>query len=127
MWAECVPKAQGGHPPPVGVDRTKLQKAAAAWALGVAALLVILTVVPPRTGIPPVLLGLFVGLWVFGATMLWYFPLFGAAGTAAWGLLSGGQALAMHGTSPQNLLVVVASFVGAALALAHLAEWWRKR
>lgn len=127
MWAECVPKAQGAHPPPVGVDRTNLQKAVAGWAALMAALLLFVALGPTQAGIPPVLLGLFVGLWAFGAVMTWYVPLFGAAGTAAWGLLSGVEALSMHGTTPTNVVVVTASFIGAALAVAFLVERWRNR
>lgn len=109
------------------MDRTTLQKAAAGWALLMAALLLAVALGPTQAGIPPVLLGFFVGLWVFGATMIWYAPLFGGAGTAAWGLLSGSQALSMHGATATNLVVVVGSFIGAALAVAFLAERWRAR
>lgn len=109
------------------MQRTPLQKVAAGWALGMIALLLVLAVVPPHLGIPDFLLALFIGIWAFGAAMIWWVPWFGAIGTAAWGLLSGGQALAMHGATTQNLVVVAGSFVGAALALAFLAQLWRAR
>ena len=107
--------------------RDSLQLTAAFWALGMAALLVILSLVPPHLGIPPVLLTLFTGIWVFGAVMIMRVPIFGASGTALWGVLSGAQSAVMHGFTGQNALVVAGSFAGAALAAWLLARLLRVR
>jgi hypothetical protein len=75
----------------------------------------------PGFGHPPFFLyAIFTGVWLFGAAMLWRFPTFGAAGTALYGVILAVQLLAMHETRGQNVLLAVASFVGAALAVAVL-------
>lgn len=103
--------------------RPPLQRLAAYWCLTMAALLLALVVLPPNLGIPPFLAALFIGVWLFGAAMLWWYPTFGALGTAGWGILSGAQAIRAHGMeASQTITLVLGSFLGAALALTFLVQ-----
>ena len=97
-----------------------LQKVAAG---GCALMVVLLGAVQLTSATPPPwgLFLLFAGVWVFGAAMLLQRPVFGALGTAAWGVLSGVQLLLMHGPSPRNLGLAAVSWLVAAAALAFLA------
>ena len=75
----------------------------------------------PGFGHPPLHLYLvFTGVWLFGAAMLWRLPVFGAIGTALYGVILAFQLFAMHEARAQNVVLAVASLVGAALALAYL-------
>lgn len=75
----------------------------------------------PGFGHPPLALYLvFTGVWLFGAAMLWRFPVFGAAGTAVYGFVLGAQLLATHAARAQNVVLALASFAGALLAVAVL-------
>lgn len=66
---------------------------------------------------------LFVALWAFGFAMLRAAPLFGAAGTALWGIVSAAGALRMgHGA-----LLAAASLSASAAAALHLALLLRAR
>lgn len=71
---------------------------------------------------PPFLYALFTGVWLFGAAMLWWFPTFGAIGTALYGLILGVQVLLMHGAEPMNVLLALGSFAGTGWAVAVLLE-----
>lgn len=75
---------------------------------------------------PTALYLLFSGVWVFGAAMLWWFPTFGAIGTALYGVILGVQLLLMHGVSPMNALLALASFAGSAWAIGVLLELRRR-
>ena len=75
---------------------------------------------------PTFLYVLFSGVWVFGAAMLWWFPTFGAIGTALYGVILGVQLFAMHGFTPMNALLALASFTGSAWAVAVLIERRRR-
>lgn len=77
---------------------------------------------------PPVPLFLvFVGVWLFGATMLIVAPVFGAIGTGLYGMLMGVQVIQMHGTDPLNLGIALGSFIGAGLALGYLVVRSRRK
>lgn len=111
------------------MDRTeRLRVAALVGCLAMAGLLGVYQFVP-GFGHPPIELFLvFTGVWLFGAAMLWMAPLFGGAGTAAYGLLLGAQLLATHdATRAQNLVLAVGSFAVAALAIAFLVLRWQRR
>ena len=92
-----------------------------------AALLTLYQFAPGFGHPPPHLYALFTGVWLFGAAMLWWFPTFGAAGTALYGLILGAQLLAAHETRTQNVVLAVASFVGAALAVAVLVARLKRK
>lgn len=124
--ARYIRKAKGRRPAPARMQRSNLQRAAVLAALLMALLLVGVWVMP-GSEIPPRFAALFTAIWLFGAAMMWWFPLFGATGSALWGLLSGSQAISMHGFQGINAVVVVGSFVTAGLALALLVERWRAR
>ncbi|HEX2022072.1 MAG TPA: hypothetical protein VHH36_05120 [Candidatus Thermoplasmatota archaeon] len=66
---------------------------------------------------------LFTGLWIFGFAMLRLAPWFGAAGTAAWGLIAALGAWRMD----HSWLLVGGSLAVAAAALANLAALARRR
>ena len=110
------------------MDRAELlRRAALAGCLAMAGLLTLYQLAP-GFGHPPLALYLvFTGVWLFGAAMLWRFPLFGGAGTAAYGVLLGAQLLATHATRAQNVVLAAGSFVTAALAAAFLVERRRRR
>lgn len=123
-----APAASASAPPgPSASARAPLQKAAAAWCLLMVAVLTVYQFVP-GFGHPPMMLYLiFTGVWLFGAAMLWWVPLFGGAGTTAYGLLLGALLLMRHETRGQNVGLALASFVGAGLAAAMLVAWLRKK
>lgn len=101
--------------------RTTLHRAAAGWCLLMAAALTIIQV-SPLPGPPLALYLVFTGVWLFGAVMLWVAPVFGAIGTAAYGVILGAQLFAMHGVTLQNGLIALGSFVATGLALTFLRE-----
>lgn len=103
--------------------RAPLQIAAALWCVLMALLLVGVRLA--GWGIPPALLAVFCAVWLFGAAMLWWFPAFGAWGTALYGVILAVALLRMHGTFSLNLGLSLAFLVGSALALASL--WQRRR
>ncbi|GEM_PF-6987608 len=102
------------------MPRTPLRAFAALWCLLMAAALVAVKLA--GWGIPAALLVLFSSVWVFGAAMLWWFPLFGAVGTALYGVLLAGALLSMHGGVALNLALSAGFVVGALLALGVLLE-----
>lgn len=105
--------------------RVPLQGVAAAWCL----LLVLLLSIVQFFGAsaPPLSLYLvFVGVWIFGAVMLYVAPRFGAWGTAAYGVILGIQVFRMHGGSALNWGIAIASFAATGLALAYLATLRRQ-
>lgn len=103
-----------------------LQWTAAGWCLLMVALL---TFVQFGGGpAPPLALYLvFSAVWLFGAAMLAWFPRFGGAGTALYGVLLAVQVIRMHGGSTLNQVIAAGSLVGAALGAATLVMAWRKR
>ena len=106
-----------------------LQWAAIAWCVLMVALLSFIQFMPGIPNPPFFLYAIFTGVWVFGAVMLYAFPLFGAAGTTIYGVLLGVQVLNAHGFGPGNLnvLIAVASFVGALLAGLLFVQLRRRR
>lgn len=109
------------------MERTLLQKAAAGGCLLVAALLTVYQFVPGFGHPPPHLYAVFTGVWLFGAAMLWWVPVFGAVGTAAYGLLLGAMLLRTHETRGQNVVLALACFAAAALAAAVLVARLRAK
>ena len=126
-----APKATRGSLKPAAplarlVQRTFFQKVAAGWCLVMALFLVLVQLAGDSPPPLPLFL-LFMGVWLFGAAMLWWSPLFGALGTAAYGVLLGAQLLAMHGLTPLTLSLAAASFAATGLALGALLEVRRAR
>lgn len=83
-------------------------------------------VLTPDTQAPWPLFLLFTGLWIFGAGMLMRFPRFGAAGTAAWGLLSAIGAWQTHAAiNLENTLLIAGSLIASILAVLTLVtkDW----
>ncbi|MEA3199922.1 MAG: hypothetical protein QOE90_1350 [Thermoplasmata archaeon] len=72
--------------------------------------------------IPVALLVIFSAVWVFGAAMLWWYPVFGALGTAAYGLFLAYDLVAMHGAIALNVALSAGFVLGALLALGVLAQ-----
>ena len=110
------------------MHRTTIQRVAAAGCLAVAALLTLYQFAP-GFGHPPLELYLvFTGVWLFGAAMLWWFPVFGAAGSAAYGLLLGAMLLRTHDAGrAQNVVLALACFAAAGLAAAALVARLRQK
>ena len=77
-------------------------------------------------GMPPALWAIFSAVWIFGAAMLWWFPTFGAIGTAIYGVILGIQVLRMHGPTTNDLLIAGGSLIATALALGVLAAQMRR-
>lgn len=102
--------------------RPPLQTIAAAWCVLMVILLSVVQLATEGPGMPPALWLVFSGVWIFGAAMLWWYPTFGAIGTAVYGMLLGAQVLRAHGGSATNFLIAVGSFVGAALAIGVLVQ-----
>lgn len=102
--------------------RTNLQKLAAAWCVVMVLMLGGIQLATPGTGMPPTLWLVFSSVWVFGAAMLWWFPTFGAAGTALYGVILGVNVLTMHGGRSSTYLIALGSFFATALAIAVLVE-----
>ena len=107
--------------------RTRLQTIGAAWCVLMVILLSAIQLMTPGAGMPPTLWFTFSAVWVFGAAMLWWFPTFGAIGTAMYGLILGVEVLVMHGGRTSTYLIAVGSFAATAIALAVLAERIRAR
>jgi hypothetical protein len=106
--------------------RTLRQRWAAGWCLLMVAFLAVIQF--GGFDHPPLpLYLLFSGVWLFGAAMLWWFPTFGAIGTALYGVLLGVQLFLMHGLTPMNALLALASFAGSAWALSVLIQRRRSR
>lgn len=105
--------------------RPTLQTAAAAWCVLMVLLLSGVQLFTQGPGMPPQLWLVFSAVWVFGAAMLWWFPMFGASGTAIYGLILGVNVLTMHGTKTSTVLIAAGSFGATALCLALL--WQRMR
>lgn len=102
--------------------RTKIQTIAAAWCGLMVLLLAIVQLVRSGSGgMPPALWLLFSAVWVFGAAMLWWFPTFGAVGTALYGGILGVQVLRMHGGNVTNFVIAGGSFIATALAVLVIA------
>ncbi len=78
-------------------------------------------------GAPVALFLLFEGIWLFGAVMLLVAPRFGATGTAAWGILAAVAAYRTHRSlDASNTTILVASILGAVVAIAFLVQRLRK-
>lgn len=108
---------------------SRLLRDAAMYAcLAMAALLVLLQfVLTPARQAPFVLFFLFTALWLFGAAMLWFYPVFGATGTVAWGLISAAGAAQTHkALGVEDLLLIGGSLVPCILAAAYLASRRRR-
>lgn len=104
-----------------------LQRLAAGWCLLVAGLLTLYQFAPGFGHPPFFLYAIFTAVWLFGALMLWLVPVFGAVGTALYGVLLGGQLLVAHDAGrAQNVVLALACFAGAALAVAVLVARWKK-
>ncbi|HUR69382.1 MAG TPA: hypothetical protein VM370_09065 [Candidatus Thermoplasmatota archaeon] len=99
--------------------RTNLQRIAAAWCLLMAGLLIFVQVAP-LPHMPFALFALFNAVWIFGAAMLWWFPTFGAIGTALYGLILAVSIVRMHGGSALNWAIAAGSLIGSGLAIAFL-------
>ena len=95
-----------------------LRLAAIALALLNAAILTGIQLGPVH---PPLVFFLvFAGVWLFGAAMLWWFPTFGAIGTALYGAILAVDLLSMHGRGVLNDALAVTSVAAAVLAIATL-------
>lgn len=103
--------------------RDRLETLAAAWCVFMVVLLGGIQLLTQGPGMPAELWLVFTAVWIFGAAMLWWFPLFGAVGTAVYGLILGVNVLTMHGTRTSTILIAAGSFGATALALAVL--WQR--
>ena len=103
--------------------RDRLQTAAAAWCGLMVLLLGGIQLFNEGPGMPATLWLVFTAVWIFGAAMLWFYPLFGAAGTALYGVILGWNVLTMHGVRASTVLIAIGSFVATALSLAVL---WRR-
>lgn len=102
--------------------RPPLQTIAAAWCVLMVLLLSVVQLTTPGAGMPPTLWLLFSAVWVFGAAMLWWYPTFGAIGTALYGVILGYQVLNMHGATGTNFLIAVGSFLATALSVGVLVQ-----
>lgn len=102
--------------------RPPLQTIAAAWCVLMVILLSAVQLATAGPGMPPILWLVFSAVWVFGAAMLWWFPTFGAIGTALYGVILGVQVLRMHGGEAMNFLIAIGSFLATALAVGVLVQ-----
>lgn len=102
--------------------RSPLQTAAAGWCVLMVLLLSGLQLLTPGPGMPPQLWLVFSAVWVFGAAMLWWFPIFGAIGTSVYGVLLTYLLWRAHGLSGSNALIAVGSLVATGLSVAFLAK-----
>lgn len=107
--------------------RSTAQTAAAAWCVAMVLLLSGIQLFTSGPGMPPELWLVFSGVWLFGAAMLWWFPAFGAIGTAAYGVLLVFLLQRAHGLGGTNALIAIGSLVGAALAVWALVDRRRSR
>jgi hypothetical protein len=107
------------------MTRAPLQILAALWALLCALALAVLQFGGfPHP--PLVFFLIFAGVWLFGAAMLWWLPVFGAVGTALYGVVLAADLLSMHGSGGQNALLAALSLAGSALAVAALLQVRRR-
>lgn len=102
--------------------RPRIETAAAAWCVLMVVLLSLVQLATPGPGMPPELWLVFSAVWLFGAAMLWWFPTFGAIGTAAYGVILTYLLWRAHGLGGLNLLIAIGSLVGSALATAVLVR-----
>lgn len=107
--------------------RSNLQRIAAGWCVLMVILLSAVQLTTSGPGMPPVLWLVFSAVWVFGAAMIWWFPTFGAVGTALYGVILGVQVLRAHGGEPTNWAIAIGSFFATVLAVAILVELRRRR
>lgn len=98
--------------------RPRIQTAAAAWCVLMVVLLSVVQLVTPGAGMPPELWLVFSAVWLFGAAMLWWFPTFGAIGTAAYGVLLTFLLYRAHGLGGLNILIAIGSIAASGLAIA---------
>lgn len=92
---------------------------------GCIAMVAILTVLQLTLATPPpaFLYLVFVAVWLFGFLMLQKAPVFGALGTASYGIFLTIQLFVMHGASGANLLIGAGSLATAGLALWFLKQY----
>ncbi|MGQ0536498.1 MAG: hypothetical protein ACT4PT_10545 [Methanobacteriota archaeon] len=91
--------------------------------LAMALMLVLLQfVLTPEAEAPWPLFVVFLALWIFGAVMVTMRPMFGAAGTAAWGVLAAAGAWQSHqgALDAEDVSIMLGSLITAALAAAYL-------
>lgn len=107
--------------------RSRVQTWAAAWCVAMVLLLSGIQLFTPGPGMPPELWLVFSAVWLFGAAMLWWFPTFGAVGTAVYGVLLTYLLWRAHDLGGSNALIALGSLLGSALAVWALAERRRGR
>ena len=96
--------------------RPKLQTAAAAWCVLMVVLLSVVQLATAGPGMPAELWLVFSAVWLFGAAMLWWYPTFGAIGTAAYGVLLVFLLNRAHGLAGTNALIAVGSLIATGLS-----------
>lgn len=109
------------------MPRDRLQTVAAAWCVLMVVLLAGIQLATTGPGMPAELWLVFTAVWIFGAAMLWWYPTFGAAGTALYGVILGVNVLTMHGGRTSTYLIAAGSFVATGLAIAVLGRRLRAR
>lgn len=97
--------------------RTQIQKLAAGWCVVMVLLLSGIQLLTRGPGMPPELWLVFSAVWLFGAAMLWWYPTFGAIGTAVYGVLLTVLLERAHGLGGTNMLIAAGSLVATAFAL----------
>lgn len=102
--------------------RSRAQTWAAAWCVAMVLLLSGIQLLTSGPGMPPELWLVFSGVWLFGAAMLWWFPTFGAIGTAVYGVLLTFLLWRAHGLGGANVLIALGALLGSALATWALVE-----
>lgn len=102
--------------------RSLVQTWAAAWCVVMVLLLSGIQLLTTGPGMPPELWLVFSAVWIFGAAMLWWFPTFGAVGTAAYGVLLTYLLWRAHGLDGANALIALGALLGSALAVWTLVE-----
>lgn len=102
--------------------RPPLQTAAAAWCVLMVLLLSGIQLFTGGPGMPAELWLVFSAVWAFGAAMLWWFPTFGAIGTAIYGVLLVFLLNRAHGLGGTNFLIAVGSLIASALAVGVLVQ-----
>ena len=100
---------------------------AAAWCVAMVLLLSGIQLFTTGPGMPAELWLVFSAVWVFGAAMLWWFPTFGAIGTAAYGVILTYLLWKAHGLGGTNQLIAIGSLLGTALAVWALVSLRRAR
>jgi len=96
--------------------------AAAGWCVLMVLLLSGIQLTTTGPGMPAELWLVFSAVWAFGAAMLWWFPTFGAVGTAVYGILLTVLLQRAHGLGGSNALIAAGSLIGTALAVWVLVE-----